>query len=109
MTGLGSLIYGTVTDQMVKGRVLFDFSEILRPLKRGAKVSRSRWNGKGMFIYYVPEGAYNPCTKAAEELVNREGKVEYKAYIAMNTVDGSVVPWVASQTDLLAEDWYIVE
>lgn len=40
MTGLGSLIYGTVTDQMAKGIVLFDFSDILRPLKRGAKVSR---------------------------------------------------------------------
>ena len=35
--------------------------------------------------------------------------VEYGAYVAMKTAQGNVVPWLASQTDLLAEDWYIAE
>ena len=37
------------------------------------------------------------------------GLVEYGAYIAMKTAQGNVVPWLASQTDMLAEDWIIIE
>ena len=41
--------------------------------------------------------------------MNEDGLVEYGAYIAMKTTQGNVVPWLASQTDMLAEDWMIVE
>lgn len=58
----------------------------------------------------MPEGKYPPCTKAAAKFcVDENGKVPYRDYIAIKTVDGSVVPWVATQTDLLAKDWYTVE
>lgn len=73
------------------------------------KVARKGWNGKGMFLYYVPSGAYAPRTEVAKTLVNKNGLVEYGAYIAMKTAQGNVVPWLASQTDLLAEDWCVVE
>ena len=81
------------------------FSWALMRLKEGAKVQRKGWNGKGMFLYYVPANEYTPCTEIAESLVNDKGLVEYGAYIAMKTAQGNVIPWLASQTDMLNEDW----
>ena len=86
-----------------------NFGEALKKLKEGRKVRRKGCNGKGMFIYYVPKGEYKPCTVIAEQLVNENGLVEYGAYIAIKTVQGKVVPWLASQTDILAEDWEVVQ
>lgn len=87
----------------------YGFDAAIKVMQRGKRVSRSGWNGKGQFIYFVPEGNYDPCTKAAAKYcTNKDGKVPYRAYIAIKTVDGSVVPWVASQTDILAQDWYTV-
>ncbi len=86
-----------------------NFGQALEELKKGEKVARKGWNGKGMFIYYVPKGAYNPCTPIAETLVNDDGLVEYSDYIAMKTTQNTVTPWLASQSDMLSDDWYIVE
>ena len=86
-----------------------NFGEALEKLKDGGKVRRKGWNGKGMFIYYVPKGEYKPCTVIAEQLVNENGLVEYGAYIAIKTVQGNVVPWLASQTDMLADDWEVIK
>lgn len=81
-----------------------DFGSAISILKDGGIVTRKGWNGKGMYLYYVPASEYEPCTEAAKR--EFEGKpVPYRAYIAMKTVDKEIVPWVASQTDILAEDW----
>lgn len=86
----------------------FSFETALVHLKLGQKVAREGWNGKGMFIFLV---------KGSRFVVNRppllgiypEGtEVRYHAHVDMKTADGTIVPWLASQTDLLAEDWYIV-
>lgn len=86
-----------------------DFGTAIDAMKDKRKVARKGWNWKGMFLYYVPAGAYAPCTDIAKSIVNEDGLVEYGAYIAMKTAQGNVVPWLASQTDMLAEDWMIVE
>lgn len=87
----------------------YGFDIALKVIQRGKRVARRGWNGKNMFIYYVPKGEYAPQTKAAaKNCVNEKGLVPYGAYIAMKTVDGTVVPWLASQTDMLATDWYTV-
>lgn len=80
-----------------------DFSEALHRLKAGATISRSGWNGKGMFLYLVPAASYPAQTEAAKQHFG--SSVPYQSYIAMKTADGTVVPWLASQTDLLATDW----
>jgi len=88
-----------------------DFSGALSCLKNEMAVAREGWNGKGMFIYLVPaphEG-YPAQTGVAKAYFGSEAKVPYGAYIAMKTADGSVVPWLASQTDVLADDWNIME
>ena len=84
-----------------------DFGMALGWLKRGMKVSREGWNGKGMFLYYVPANSYPAQTDAARSVFG--DMVPYRAYIAMKTADGAVVPWVASQSDILEYDWMVVE
>lgn len=98
------LIYITDVQFLVNGSM--DFGYALNRLRAGKRLARNGWNGKGMFIYYVPSGEYFPSTKIAEKCcTNDYGKVPYLPYIAMKTVDGTVVPWLASQTDMLAYDW----
>lgn len=85
-----------------------NFGDALLALKQGERVARKGWNGKGMFLYHVPAEAYPPSTEVAKAAFHGEN-VPYGAYIAMKTAQGNVVPWLASQTDMLAEDWCIVE
>ena len=85
------------------------FGLAIEALKKGLKVSRAGWNGKGMFLYFVGADSYPVKTEAAKSHFGPSSMVPYRAYIAMKTVDNDVVPWVASQTDVLAEDWSIVE
>ena len=84
------------------------FGLAIEAAKQGKKIARAGWNGKGMFLYYVPAAAYPPSTEVAKEAFGGEN-VPYGAYIAMKTAQGNVVPWLASQTDMLADDWFIVE
>lgn len=88
--------------------IRMDFGTALAALKEGDKVARIGWNGKGMFLYLVP-GSTFPVNRKPLLGIYPEGKViDYRAHIDMKTADGSCVPWVASQTDLLADDWIIV-
>ena len=87
------------------------FGDAIEALKKGLKVARSGWNGKGMFIYYVPANFYPATGNKLGTLVGmfENEMVPYAEYIAMKTAQNNVVPWLASQTDVLAEDWQIVE
>jgi hypothetical protein len=82
-----------------------NFGQAIEALKSGNKVARNGWNGKNMFLYYVPANKYPYSTEIGKSIADEQGKVEYGAYIAMKTAQGNVVPWLASQTDVLAEDW----
>lgn len=85
-----------------------NFGQALVELKAGARVTRTGWNGVGMFIYLVP-GSHFEVNRPPLLGIYPEGTpIDYRAHIDMKTVDGSCVPWVASQTDLLAEDWQTV-
>lgn len=84
------------------------FSWALEVLKAGGSVSRQGWNGQRMYVVLqkgYPDGiAINANTAEATGLA--EGTVcRFRPYLMMRTADGSFVPWLASQTDLLAEDW----
>lgn len=85
-----------------------NFGQAIEALKESKKVAREGWNSKGMFLYYVPANKYPYTTLIGKSIADTEGNVEYGAYIAMKTAQGNVVPWVASQTDVLAEDWVIL-
>ena len=70
-----------------------DFGYALKMLKSGIAMSRRGWNGPGQFIYL--------------QLPDTNSKMTLP-YIYISTVQGDLVPWLASQTDLLANDWYAV-
>lgn len=86
-----------------------NFGQAIEALKEGKKVARQGWNGKGMFLYYVPANKYPYTTEVGKSIADENGNVEYGAYIAMKTAQGNVVPWLASQTDVLATDWVILD
>lgn len=87
----------------------FDFGEALKLLKQGKKVARKGWNGKGQFVYYVPADRYPAKTEAAKSIADKDGKVSYRAYLALKTAQGDIATWVPSISDCLAEDWEIAE
>lgn len=85
------------------------FAGALGWLKAGARVARAGWNGKGMFAYMVPPASYPVQTGAAKAHFGEGSLVPYNAYFALKGVDETVSTWVPSVSDLLAEDWHVVE
>nr|DAL53800.1 MAG TPA_asm: Protein of unknown function (DUF2829) [Caudoviricetes sp.] len=105
------------------------FGQALEDLKQGRLVTRKGWNGKGMFIFMRPADElhvgfvakdikslpYSVKEYYAQDCVDKEGKqidlpkddvVKFTAYLCMKAADGTIVnEWLASQTDMLAEDW----
>ena len=79
------------------------FGDAVAALKEGLRVARAGWNGKGMWLIYVGGNEYDVDAPL------RFNTSELAPYIAMKTADNKLVPWLASQTDVLAEDWQIVE
>jgi hypothetical protein len=86
----------------------YRFGMAIEFLEIGKKMVRAGWNGKNMFVYYVPPASYPPMTEVAKEAFG-ENLVPYNAYFAIRNVDGTVSTWVPSVNDCLAKDWYIVE
>lgn len=84
------------------------FGMALEALKIGQKVARSGWNGKGMFVYYVPPASYPVQTEPAKKHFGDNSLVPYNAYLAIKNVNETVSTWVPSINDALAEDWEIV-
>jgi hypothetical protein len=86
-----------------------DIGFAVKQMLDGNKVARAGWNGKGMFLYHVGANAYPAQSVVAKEHFGKDALVPYQAYIAMKTVDGTVVPWLCNQTDLLTTDWEVID
>jgi hypothetical protein len=95
------------------------YGQALEALKKGKRVSRAGWNGKGMFVFQRPadtlSASFISNVKSLPDtvktfLVLRGGDVAFLAYLCMYAADGSIVNgWLASQTDMLAEDWCVLD
>lgn len=85
------------------------FGLAVEAMKKGKKVARAGWNGKGMFAYYVPSAEYPAQTGAAKDHFGENALVPYRAYFALKTVDETVSTWAPSVNDALADDWSIVD
>ena len=99
-----------VFESSYKSSGSLSFGDAVELLKAGKRVARSGWNGKGMFLYYVPENKYPAARNTLNTLdgLFEDNLVPYAAYIAMKTAQDIVIPWLASQSDVLAQDWVIV-
>ncbi len=92
------------------------FGEAIEALKQGKRVAREGWNGKGMFLFLLPSGdkiptkvIHDPALRAVIE--SEVGGDTFDAYgsIRMFTADKKILTgWLASQTDILSEDWQIL-
>lgn len=82
-----------------------NFGEALELLKKGGKVCRGGWNGKNMFLFLVPGSQFKVNGPPLLGIYPEGTEIDYCPHIDMKTADGKVVPWLASQTDVLAEDW----
>lgn len=84
-----------------------NFGKALEALKEGKKVARSGWNGKGMFLFLVQGSTFNVNRPPLLGIYPEGTEIKYHAHIDMKTADNQIVPWLASQTDMLANDWEI--
>jgi hypothetical protein len=94
------------------GAELLNFGKAIEALKEGKKVSRIGWNGKGMWValmpaLYLDKSVINART---QKYIGTETDLDSQPYIAMWTAQGKWQPgWLASQPDMLAEDWMVIE
>lgn len=92
----------------------YNFGQAIEALKAGKRVAREGWNGKGMWLALSP-GAKDLQADKFWAGPNREfaeqngGVADVLPCVTMKTADGKVLMgWLASQTDMLAEDWLVV-
>ena len=89
-----------------------NFGLAIEAAKMGKKIARAGWNGKGMWVVYrtgYPDGI--PANKNTADAVGiQEGELfRVRPYLQKKCVDGSFQMWLANQSDILADDWYIAE
>ena len=82
-----------------------NFGQAIEVLKTGNKVTRVGWNGKDMFLFLVQGSQFKVNRPPLLGIYPEGTEINYCPHIDMKTVNGEIVPWVASQSDLLEEDW----
>lgn len=90
------------------------FGGAIAALKQGKKVARQGWNGKGMWLWLKPgtmiqsDWCHDPALKAIAD--QNGGEIEALGTICMKTADNKILSgWLASQTDILSNDWVVIE
>lgn len=85
------------------------YGDAIQALNDGMRVARAGWNGKDMYLLLVEADKYTLDT--ANLPLKNTDPIDAPAqlsWIAMKTADNCLVPWLASQTDMLSKDWFIV-
>lgn len=104
-------------DPSNKSKTGNSFGHAIEAMKLGHKVAREGWNGKGMWVALTPGSSFDAilaksghaAVHRANELPTSKSQIVLLPHIDMRAADGSmVVGWLASQTDMLADDWQIV-
>lgn len=90
-----------------------DIGAALAALKYGLRVARKGWNGKDMWLSLTPgslvaaSNFWSPANRVYAQ-AQPNNQAEVLPYVTMKTADGKIVPWLCSQTDLLADDWFVL-
>lgn len=90
-----------------------NFGDALECAKMGARITRAGWNGKGMYVFLATDTHFHTEADLSKfnpgrvEDCTEENKVEVSDMLVLRTAQGTLQPgWLASQSDMLAEDWY---
>lgn len=84
-----------------------NFGEAVNNVKNGHKIAREGWNGKGMFVIYVPEE--NIDLPEQQEKMFGASNIILNEHFLIKNVNNTLLTWVPSINDCLAEDWYVIE
>lgn len=84
------------------------FGLAIEALRAGKRVARAGWNGRGMWLLFVPSASYEVAPGMLDNTEENPASYELSPWLGMKTADGKFVPWLASQSDMLALDWMIV-
>lgn len=82
-----------------------DFSEALMYLKMGKRITRLNWNGKGQYIELASNISYK---NSNNEIINADHETMGNQAIVFNGSSGIQVGWLASQADILSDDWVLI-
>lgn len=85
-----------------------NFSKALHLIKEGQRLRRTGWNGPDQFVFLVPGSMFEVNRPPLLGIYEEGTIIRYHAHIDLRNQDGVIVPWLASQGDLLAEDWEVV-
>jgi hypothetical protein len=95
------------------------FGYAIEAARQGHKIARLGWNGKGMFVVYMPPmhlppfNSQEPGKKVNDrtaKFIGEEAPLDCQPYFAMYNAQKQWIPgWLASQSDMLSDDWFIVE
>lgn len=93
---------------LVRVHDTMDFGTAIQNLKAGARIARQGWNGKNMYVF-LAEGESIEFTTQADMSEFKDQEVEVSDLMILRTAQGTLQPgWLATQSDILAEDWYVV-
>lgn len=113
-----------VNETVGTAKVLVDFGTAIKALKQGKRVQRAGWNGKGLFIFMqvpsnvgkdiVPKMTSLPDSVKQEferrfSKLPKDADIRYRNQLAMVYPDNTIYGWVASPSDVLEEDWIILD
>nr|DAQ03943.1 MAG TPA: Protein of unknown function (DUF2829) [Caudoviricetes sp.] len=98
--------YRKMTKKQDEKTDVFDFGKAIQYLKEGKRLQRQGWNGKNQYIELATNISYK---NSNDEIINAEHDAIRNKAIAFVGTSGVQIGWLASQADMLAEDWKIVE
>lgn len=90
----------------MKGEVYMTFGEAMEAVKNGRRIQRDGWNGKRQYVELVTDLSYK---NAAGEIVNADHQTMGNRALAFVGTSGVQIGWLASQADMLSEDWKVAE
>lgn len=86
-----------------------NFSDALHQIKHGGRLTRSGWNGPEQFVFLIPGSTFYPSRTEMVKIFGKGTEINYRAHIDLRAVDGTVGVWQPSMSDVLANDWELVE
>lgn len=98
-----------IKDEKMEKVENMSMGEAIEALESGKKVCRAGWNGAKMFLFLVPGSTFKVNRPPLLGIYPEGTEINYQPHIDMKTAQDTVVPWLASQSDILAKDWMIVE
>jgi Protein of unknown function (DUF2829) len=82
-----------------------NFSKALELIKNGERLTRTGWNGAGMFVYFVMGSTFLVNRAPLNEIFPTDTPIKYRPHIDLKAADGTCGVWSPNNTDILADDW----